>query len=84
VIQHAEESTLADMIEVPEISVAGLTAGPMWFTARADANFTKYMSQWMDLPIVGALGGSALQYFRVTLDYPNRRATFVRSGKNGP
>jgi len=27
---------------------------------------------------VGALGGSALHYFRVTVDYPNRRATFAR------
>jgi hypothetical protein len=36
------------------------------------------MSQWTDLPIVGALGGSSLHFFRVTADYPNRRVTFER------
>ena len=64
------------MIEVPVITVAGLTAGPVWFTVRADKNFHEYMSQWMDRRIEGALGGSALRYYRVTVDYPNRRATF--------
>jgi len=68
------------MIEVPALTVAGFTVGPVWFTARPDRAFTEYMSQWMDRRVVGALGGSALQYFRVTVDYPNRRATFARPG----
>jgi hypothetical protein len=42
------------------------------------ANFLDWMSQWTDAPIVGALGGSALQYFRVTLDYPRAVALFER------
>jgi len=78
VIAHAEVGLGADMIEVPAVSVAGLTAGPVWFTARPDRAFTEFMSQWMDRPVVGAFGGSALHYFRVTVDYPNRRATFAR------
>jgi len=32
----------------------------------------------MDLPIAGALGGSALRYFRVVVDYPNAVAYFHR------
>jgi hypothetical protein len=48
----------------------------VWFTIRPDRAFTQFMSQWMDQPVVGALGGSALQYFRVIADYPNARATF--------
>lgn len=70
----------ADLIEVPTVTVAGLAAGPVWFSTRRDAAFREYMAQFMDRPVDGALGGSALRYFRVTVDYPNRRATFVRPG----
>lgn len=69
------------MIEVPRIIVAGLASGPVWFTVRPDANFSTYMSKWMDRPIVGALGGSGLRYFRVVADYPHERATFTLRGK---
>jgi len=78
VIRHAEAGSGADMIEVPGVAVAGLASGPVWFTARADPNFTTYMSQWMDKPIAGAFGGSGLRYFRIVADYPNQRATFSR------
>jgi len=78
VIARAEAGSGADMIEVPAVIVAGFTVGPVWFTARPDRAFTEYMSQWMDRAVVGAFGGSALHYFRVTVDYPNGRATFGR------
>ena len=79
VIARAEAGSGADMIEVSALSVAGFSVGPVWFTARPDRAFAEYMSQWMDRTVVGALGGSALHYFRVTVDYPNRRATFARA-----
>jgi hypothetical protein len=66
------------MILVPEVTVAGVTAGPVWFTERPDKNFHEYMSQWMDRRVDGALGGSLWRYFRVTLDYPGARAHLVR------
>jgi hypothetical protein len=78
VIEHAEARTGMPMIEVPHLSVAGYEVGPVWFTMRADANFHDWMSQWMDRQIEGALGGSALHYFRVTVDYPNKVALFER------
>ncbi len=81
VVKQAEVGTSADMIEVPHVTVAGLTSGPVWFTIRPDPNFTTYMSKWMDQPIVGAFGGSGLRYFRVIADYPNQRATFSLPGK---
>jgi hypothetical protein len=31
-----------------------------------------------DKQVEGALGGSALRYFRVTVDYPNAAAAFER------
>jgi len=69
------------MIEVPSIQVAGFTVGPVWCTRRADANFHKWMSQWMDRRIDGALGGSALRYFRITVDYPRAMAAFERAAE---
>jgi hypothetical protein len=66
------------LIRVPRVSVAGWTVGPVWFTMRPDRNFRQYMSQWMDRQVDGALGGSALRYFRVTVDYPNAVAGFER------
>ncbi|MBU8899107.1 hypothetical protein DRW03_34910 [Corallococcus sp. H22C18031201] len=66
------------LIEVPSVEVAGYTVGPVWFTTRADPNFHQGMSQFMDKIVEGALGGSALSYFRVTVDYPQAIAVFER------
>lgn len=78
VIENAEEHTGASMIQVPSVDIGGYTVGPVWFTERPDKNFTQWMSQWMDKTVYGALGGSALQYVRVTVDYPNATAYFER------
>ena len=51
--------------------MAGYTVGPVWFTRRPDPSFHQFMSQYMDKQVEGALGGSALKFFRVTVDYPN-------------
>jgi hypothetical protein len=50
--------------------------GPVWFTYRPDKSFHEYMSSMMDARVEGALGGSALRYFRVTVDFPHGRAVF--------
>jgi len=79
VIESADQTVAGEpMIQVPQIEVAGFTVGPVWFTRRPDDNFHQWMSQWMDKQIDGALGGSALQYFKVTVDYPNAVAVFER------
>lgn len=66
------------MIQVPEVAIAGQTVGPVWFEKRPDQNFRKGMARTMDQPVEGAVGGSLLQYFRVTADYPEGRAYFER------
>jgi hypothetical protein len=76
------------MIEVPEVQIAGLSVGPVWFSVRPDDAFKHSMSQMMDQQIVGAVGGSMLQYLRMIIDYPGARAYFQRPGneedeKNG-
>lgn len=67
-----------DLIQVPTVTIAGHTVGPVWFAKREDSNFTEYMSAMMDKPIVGAVGGSLFQYFRIIVDYPNAQAHFFR------
>jgi hypothetical protein len=79
VIQQGTEAG-ADLIEVPEVAIAGQHVGPVWFERRNVGTFEDHMSRWMDQPIVGALGGNALGFFRVTIDYPNAVAFFERPG----
>jgi hypothetical protein len=68
----------AAMIQVPAVTVGGYTVGPAWFTVRPDKNFASFMSQYMDALVVGALGGSVLKNFRLTVDYRAERAYFER------
>jgi hypothetical protein len=80
VIEHADIGIkeAQPMIEVPAVTVAGYTVGPVWFTRRPDPNFHQLMSQYMDRQVEGALGGSALRFFRMTVDYPHASAVFER------
>lgn len=71
VIPNAERTMR--LIEVPAIRIGAVVTGPVWFIERRDPNFTEYMSQWMDRPIVGALGGSAFHELVVVADYPAAR-----------
>ncbi len=68
----------AAIIEVPAVDIAGHLVGPVWFERRPARTFERNMSRMMDRQIVGALGGNALGFFRVTIDYPNAVAIFQR------
>jgi hypothetical protein len=82
-IPAAQETTRSDMIEVPDVRIAGLQVGPVWFTHRSDASFHEFMSSMMDARVEGALGGNALRTLRMTIDYPGARAAFCRSPCGG-
>lgn len=77
-IEGADQHFDAPLIEVPRMSIAGHSVGPVWFTVRPDPNFRQTMSKWMDREIDGALGGSGLRFFRVIVDYPNATALFIQ------
>ena len=64
------------MIEVPEIIVAGQNVGPVLFSKRPDRVWSQWMIHSMDKVVLGVLGGSALQYFRVTIDYSTELIRF--------
>ncbi|AOH35153.1 hypothetical protein BGP89_01255 [Luteimonas sp. JM171] len=76
VIQGAQAGTGSDMIEVPEVEIAGFTVGPVWFTHRPDAAFHDMMSSMMDQRVEGAIGGNAFRHFVMTVDYPRAVAYF--------
>lgn len=83
VIEQAEEQTGESIIEVPQMTIAGHTVGPVWFTRRADENFSEaFVSDLTDQPVVGALGGSLFQYFCMTLNYPEEVAYFKSVSRN--
>lgn len=77
-VQFALRGVLAGSIEVPQVTVAGHQVGPVWFTSRPDKNFLQFMSRLTDRTIVGAVGGTLFQYFRITVDYPHALAKFER------
>src|SRR5690606_32623407 len=76
VIEKAQAGTGSDMIEVPEVGIAGVTVGPVWFTHRPNANFHAMMSSMMDRQVEGAMGGNAFRHFVMTVDYPGAVAYF--------
>jgi hypothetical protein len=75
-IEDGQAGSHSAMIEVPVVEIAGYAVGPIWFTRRPDANFHDWISTMMDSRIEGAIGGNALRYFEMTLDYPSARAAF--------
>jgi len=80
VVRHGELTTNADLIQVPSVNIGGYDVGPVWFAKRSDRAYDGIMMLMMDQPILAAIGGNALKTFRITMDYPNQRATFERRG----
>lgn len=76
--QADQEMGNIKMIKVPEATIAGQAVGPVWFCSRPDVEYTQYWSRFAGHQVEGAIGGNVLQYFRVTLDYPNGLARFER------
>lgn len=66
----------ADMIQVPIVKFGNLSAGPVWFSKRPDEAWSKGMIGSMDKIVKGAIGGSFLKYFTVTIDYNNELIQF--------
>lgn len=67
-----------DLIEVPEVTVGDLTAGPVWFATRPDEVWSEWMASSMDKVVKGAIGGSFLKYFKVTIDYNSELIQFEK------
>lgn len=70
--------TGSSLLEVPKMTIGGFEVGPVWFSVQPDFAFHKYMAQWMDKETEGAIGGSALHYLRVSVDWPAGKAVFEK------
>ncbi len=84
-LQHPEwriivkgEMNGADLIEVPNVKVGDLSAGPVWFSKRPDEAWSKGMIGSMDRVVQGAIGGSFMKYFKVTIDYNSELVKFEK------
>lgn len=76
-VDNAEVSTGAPMILVPQVRIARLRAGPVWFTRRPDKNYTEFMSSMMDQTVDGSVGGNCFARFVLTIDYPRALAVLI-------
>lgn len=76
-VPNAEDGTGLPMIRVPIVEIGNRRIGPVWFTERPNANFRTFMSQYMDRPVEGALGGSAWRDQMLVLDYPRARMALL-------
>jgi hypothetical protein len=77
-LENVKTLTGSAMIEVPSITIGGFKVGPVWFTVQSDVGFQSVMGPLMDRRVDGAIGGSALHYLRMTVDWPNALAVFER------
>jgi hypothetical protein len=69
---------LGDIIEVPLIKIGEYEVGPVLFSKRPDENWSNGMIASMDKVVKGAIGGSGLKYFKVTIDYNTELIRFER------
>jgi len=67
-----------DLIQVPLVKLGNYEVGPVWFAVRPDEAWSKNMIRSMDKVVKGAIGGSALKYISVKIDYPNELIEFTK------
>ncbi len=75
---YPKAELLGDMIEVPKIKIGGHEVGPVLFSQRPDEVWSEGMIATMDKAVKGAIGGSSLKHFRVTIDYNSELIRFER------
>ncbi|WP_108422999.1 hypothetical protein [Flagellimonas amoyensis] len=73
---YPESDMSRDIIEVPLVKIGEFGVGPVLFSKRPDENWSKGMIQSMDKVVKGAIGGSALKHFKVTIDYNSELIKF--------
>ena len=78
VITGGEANMHADLIGVPNVSIAGYDVGTIWFAKRPDRVYDGMMKALMDKPILASIGGTAFRQFKLTMDYVNQRVTFEK------
>ncbi len=75
---YAKADMSRDVIEVPEVEIGGNKVGPVLFAERPDKVWSEWMIATMDKVVKGAIGGSALKYLKVTIDYNSELIKFEK------
>jgi len=73
-----------DIIEVPVVKVGTHEIGPVLFARRKDEIWSESMIHSMDKIVKGAIGGSLLKHFKVTIDYNSQLIKFDLTPKSTP
>lgn len=68
-----------DLIQVPQMKIAGHVIGPVWFATRKDDIYDRYSKDIMDSRIDGAVGGNVFKHFEIIADYPRAKLSFKLS-----
>lgn len=66
-----------DIMEVPKVKIGGHEVGPVRFIANEDGASTLEMEE-TGMYAEGAIGGSALQYLKVMIDYNSELVKFIK------
>jgi len=75
---YAKTDMNRDVIEVPSVKIGAQEVGPVLFAKRPDEVWSAGMIETMDKVVKGAIGGSALKYLKVTIDYNSELAKFEK------
>ncbi len=67
-----------DVIEVPIVKIGKFEVGPVLFVVKRDEAWSEGMINTMDKVVKGAIGGTFLKYFKVTIDYNTELIQFER------
>jgi len=67
-----------DVIEVPIVKIGKFEVGPVLFVVKRDEAWSQGMINTMDKVVKGAIGGTLLKFFKVTIDYNSDLIRFER------
>jgi hypothetical protein len=67
-----------DVIEVPIVKIGEFEVGPVLFVVKRDEAWSEGMINTMDKVVKGAIGGTLLKFFKVTIDYNSDLIRFER------
>jgi hypothetical protein len=75
---YPKADLVGDIIEVPIVKIGEYEVGPVLFAVRRDEVWSNGMINTMDKVVKGAIGGSVLKYFKVTVDYNSELIRFEK------
>lgn len=66
------------IIAVPKVRIGPYEVGPVLFSRRPDYVWSEIMIHTMDKVVQGAIGGTLLKHFKVTIDYNSELVKFEK------